>query len=307
MDSLIDVDLNNRSRVWWVSLFLFFTMFLIGMFQELYDMFLTFPKHTSNLAGRYYMMLVCFALLLTYFIPFVLFICYTCRRLDISGHLPLLAFFSGWFIPGWLAGSLNDRADRLLKLMISPHFDKVWGDAAEAPIVEETLKVLVVVWLLYILGRYLKKDFLVAGMAVGMGFQIGEDFSYIEDRITGSFLQYSTAIGYTIDDRISWSLPSHWMYTALVAVGVYYIFFGRKKEQGAHAVRNGILLILLALLEHAYCDSPFPNMLLPDAATDAVMLLAFYVIYVKAVQEQKKLKSITIRERKARKNGERVE
>lgn len=266
----------NRSRKWWLSLFFFLVLFFWGAQKEFNGMLLGKIKPAGDTLARYQMMLFCFLLLLLYFIPFVIFLIYTCRKMKISRRLPVIAFFSGWFIPGWIAGQLNDLCDKLIRLLTSKKFTENWGDAIEAPIVEETLKVLVVVWLLCLIGRHMRKHYLVAGMSVGMGFQISEDLGYIEEQVSGSHADYAEAIPFTLSERVAGGLVSHWCYTGLMAVAIYLIFIERKR-------RPGILLLIAVLLSHGLWDSPLSDIDLGTGVLSAGLFLIFIYVYVKSL------------------------
>lgn len=242
-----------HSRRWWVGLAAFLFLFLVGPFAEFGNIDRGTIHHAPQLAEHYQTMLLCFSLLLIYLVPFFLFVRYTRMRAGVPRWLVVLAFASGLFVPGWIAGELNAGADDLLRLLASKSFVSTWGDAIEAPLVEETLKLLTVVAVLSLVGRRDGRDWLVGGMCVGMGFQFSEDLGYIEDQIVAGHHGFETAVPVTLDDRISGALVSHWTYTALVAVPFLYAwgditFDGgrrlsaarpkqhkRRKAQGAHA------------------------------------------------------------------------
>lgn len=259
---------ENRSKKWWVSLAVFLTLFFLGAGQEFDAMYLEKIKPASETMVRYQMMLLCFLFLLLYFVPFVFFVRYSCRRMHVSGRFPVIAFLCGWFIPGWIAGELNDGSEWLLRRLTSKSFTEMWGDALTAPIVEETLKVLVVVWLLALLGRTSRQHFLLAGMSAGMGFQISEDLGYIEMQAGGSHREFTQLIPFTLTERVAGGLVSHWCYTAVMAVAVWMIFYGKKRKRG-------ILLLLVPLINHGLWDSPLDMQLLM-AVLSAWMFLVFF-------------------------------
>ena len=262
----------KKSIKWWVSCFAFLVMFFWGASKEFSGMYLEKIYPVSETLGRYQMMLFCFLLLLLYFIPFVVFIRYTCRKLEVSRKLHVIAFFSGWFIPGWIAGQLNDASEKLIRMLTSKTFTDEWGDAIETPIVEESLKVIVVVWLLCLIGKHLRKHYLIAGMTVGMGFQISEDLNYIEEQVSGSHSDFVEAIPFTLGERVAGGLVSHWCYTALMAVGIYLFF--REKNR-----KTGILLILAVLLDHGLWDSFLSDSDLGTAILSAALFILFVAVY----------------------------
>ena len=241
-----------HSRRWWVGLAAFLFLFLVGPFAEFGNMDLGTIHHAPQLAEHYQTMLLCFSLLLIYLVPFFLFVRYTRMRAGVPRWLVVLAFASGLFVPGWIAGELNAGADDLLRLLASKSFVSTWGDAIEAPLVEETLKLLTVVAVLRLVGRRDGRDWLVGGRCVGMGFQFSEDLGYIEDQIVAGHHGFETAVPFTLDDRISGALVSHWTYTALVAVAIWLLFCQRRRVRG-------FLLLFVPLLSHAAWDTPLSD------------------------------------------------
>ena len=241
-----------HSRRWWVGLAAFLFLFLVGPFAEFGNMDLGTIHHAPQLAEHYQTMLLCFSLLLIYLVPFFLFVRYTRMRAGVPRWLVVLAFASGLFVPGWIAGELNAGADDLLRFLASKSFVSTWGDAIEAPLVEETLKLLTVVAVLRLVGRRDGRDWLVGGMCVGMGFQFSEDLGYIEDQIVAGHHGFETAVPFTLDDRISGALVSHWTYTALVAVAIWLLFCQRRRVRG-------FLLLFVPLLSHAAWDTPLSD------------------------------------------------
>ena len=277
MEWILHFDFK-RKKTWWILFFAFLTLFVYGSLYEISDIWLDHIRPVSETGQRYLMLLFCFCLLLIYFVPFRIFLKWTCRKQKVSLMLPVMAFFSGWFIPGWVAGDLNDAATALEKHLFPAWFVRMWGGGLEAPLVEETLKVLVVVFLLYLVGRQERKHYLIAGMSVGMGFQIGEDFNYIENAIAGSHKNFMNIIPFTLANRVEGAITSHWCLTALMAIGVY-LFFHEKKR------KSGILFMLCAYLTHAVSDTVLVNTILiglplPMPVTGAIELYVFWKVYM---------------------------
>lgn len=283
--SISSASVNGRKKIQTVSLFVFLTMFMIGIEQELSGMNLGKIRPVSATVAHYQMMLFCAGLLLIYLIPFALFLNYTCRKMSVSRKLAVIGFFSGWFVPGWIAGDLNDAASSLIRHLTSKNFNNAWGDSIEAPIIEETLKVLVVIWVLFLFNRHQHRHCLIAGMAVGMGFQFGEDLSYIENQLTGSFHDFASAISFTITDRISGCLASHWCYTGLTAVAIYLIFRQKRKKAG-------LLLLLAVLVSHGLSDGAVGGVLY-EGLLSALVLVPMFFIYMKTLESCDNIKEKT--------------
>lgn len=120
-----------------------------------------------------------------------------------------------------------------------------------------------------------RKDYLIDGMCTGMGFQISEDLGYIEEQVGGSHKDYMNAIPFTIDSRIETSLTSHWIYTAVMALGIYYFFHEKDRKKG----------LLFMLVDHALWDAPVTENMGAQALLGAVLLFVFFFEYVRIMQE----------------------
>lgn len=212
------------------------------------------------------MLLFCFALFLLYLIPFMIFVKWTVRKLKMSRLLPLIAFFTGWFIPGWIAGQLNHVFELLFRNMGFSGSALEWAEAVQTA-----------VWFLILIGEQAKKDYLTTGMSAGMGFQISEDLGYIEEQVGGSHRDFMNAIPFTIDSRIETSMESHWIYTAIMALGAYYFFYEKDRKKG-------ILFMLVALADHGLWDAPVSGNMGAQALPGAVLLFVFFIECVKIMQ-----------------------
>ncbi|MGN0076212.1 MAG: PrsW family glutamic-type intramembrane protease [Parafannyhessea sp.] len=261
----------RRRRRWWVGLAVFLTLFFIGVSYEFGGMDLGDVHPASLTAARYQAMLECFALLLVYLVPFFVFVRYTRLKSGVPRWFVVLAFFAGWFVPGWLAGDLNDAVSGLIRAAAGKGFANTWGDAIEAPLVEETLKLLTLVLVLGLVHLRGARDWLVGGMCVGMGFQVSEDLGYIESQVAGSRAELANAVPFTLNVRISGALSSHWVYTALVAVAAWLLFCERRRLRGW-------LYLLIPVLAHFMWDTPLSAMgALPTAVIS--LLTAFPFLY----------------------------
>lgn len=263
----------GRRRRWWMGLSAFLLLFLMGVVVEFGNMNRGVLHPAAETATRYQAMLGCSALVLIYLVPFLAFVRYTRLKAGVPRWLVVLALASGLFVPGWIAGELNDAASTLLGVVASKGFVNAWGDAIEAPIVEELVKVLTVCGLLALVGRRDARDWLVGGMCVGMGFQVSEDLSYIEGQIAGSHSDFVTAIPFTLDSRVSGALVSHWTYTALAAVAVWLFFCESRRLRG-------LAVFLIPLISHFAWDSPIADWgLLPMALICLVAALPFLYVW----------------------------
>ena len=263
----------GRSHGWWVGLAAFLVLFCTGFVIEFGDIDRGMAEPAGDTFLRYQLMLECFALLLAYVVPFFAFVRCTRLKAGVPRWLVALAFFAGWFVPGWIAGILNEGAAALVRMATSQRFADAWGDAIEAPIVEEAVKVLAVAAVLRLAGRDRAQDWLVCGRCVGMGFQVSEDLDYIEAQVAGSHADLVTAVPFTLGSRISGALVSHWTYTALMAVAAWLLLSERRR-------RTGLLLMLVPLLSHFAWDSPLGDLgALPLGVICALTAVPFLCVW----------------------------
>lgn len=282
MDFLSDVDLSQKKKAWWISLGGFLLLFFFGALQEFDMIDLGTISPVSETAARYHEMLLCWVLLLLILVPFMVFIHYSCRRMHVSRKLPVIAFFVGCFMPEWIAGNINDHAVSVLTNVMPKAIAKTWGSSLEATIVEEALKVLFVVWFLVLVEVKQRKQYLIAGMSAGMGFQIMEDVSDIEKQLRGSHAAFMNAVKFTLVGRIDVGLMSHWVYTGLMAVAIYLIIYQRQKK-------SGFLLLLSVVVNHFLWDSPVTSVgLLGMAVLATIMFMIGIYVYVQTVQDSDK-------------------
>ncbi len=225
---------------------------------------------------EYMQLLFSFLPLLLYAVPlFLLFKTYS-KKLDIKPIIIIISMIGGAFIVGWSAGLFNEIADELLmKIFGGLGFIDDWLDAIGAPIVEESLKLIVALMVLNITGKRDIKTALVVGAGVGLGFQIVEDISYIvnEEAMNGIFQQSLM--------RVSGSIASHWSMTAVLTVG--YIYYKDRANYTSYNKRNAIDWILGPILVHFLWNSPlttyfdFLILVLPVALT---MILIKHLINI---------------------------
>lgn len=279
--SLLQTDFfEHRTKKWWAGLIAFFVLFFMGASEEFDGMELEVIKPVNRMLERYQMMLFCFLLLLIYMIPCMFFVYYSCRRMHISRKLPVIALLSGWFIPGFITGELNDDLLGLLRHLTSKSFSSMWGAAIIAPVIEESFKLLPVILLLGLIGYRRKEQFLITGMCVGMGFQISEDLNYIERQVSGSNRNLLTAIGFTLNERLS-GLVGHWCYTALAATAIWMICYQREKKKG-------ILLLLVPVISHFLWDSPVNETgVLAESVISAWTFIVFLKVWMKSLPSEK--------------------
>ncbi|MXN62709.1 PrsW family intramembrane metalloprotease [Bacillus sp. BGMRC0062] len=160
----------------------------------------------------------------------------------------VLATLFGATVPTWFAANANEHLFEVAAKLLPPGAGADWGAAVAGPTSEEWAKMLGVVIIMLVASRTLTRPMhgLLVGAFVGLGFQIFENVTYAatsapsdaNDDFTGAFniTLLRSVIG----------ISSHWLYTAIVGVGVAYLL-GRTVTRNSWVVRIGVFLGLFAL------------------------------------------------------------
>ncbi len=166
---------------------------------------------------QFFAVILAASLLLIYVIPFVGLLIFLYKRWQQPLYILPLTFFTGYFSTGWLAGEGNDwLGKKIMTLFGSKSPVMAWLDALTAPVVEEFIKLICVLLLVYLLNADNLKLYFLIGACVGLGFQLCEDVSYIFNIAA----EHMNEIVPQAFNRLSGSLTSHWLYTAIFSVGV---------------------------------------------------------------------------------------
>ncbi|MGM0237931.1 PrsW family glutamic-type intramembrane protease [Enterococcus sp. AZ103] len=237
---------------------------------------------------QYLILLISFLLVALFLIPAT----YLFYRLEKKFKLPYyffpLALVCGYFMPGWLAAYGNQAGVEILHLVFgNGKFIKAWQDALTAPIVEESVKFLVVFLLLKLLKVRRSAAVFILGMAVGLGFQFSEDVSYLVNQASQDFSQIF-AVAFS---RLSGALASHWIYTGLVSLGVFTIY----SKNRLFSKKWGFFWVIAAVLLHFVWDTPINDFqlgelsIVADSLTAFSLFLIFQIIYQLWQQEKSSL------------------
>ncbi|MFC3931562.1 PrsW family intramembrane metalloprotease [Streptococcus dentapri] len=178
--------------------------------------FLEFAKSHGH-ADRYPQLLMTLPLLLIYIIPFALLTNYLRKRFDVPKTVFALTWFLALAIPVNI-GSLGNEflSLLLLKMNLSMQFLNEWGASLTAPFTEEIAKGIVVLLVVLLFRQTSLKTSLLLGIIAGMGFQIIEDSIYIQQTI---FKNGGNGF-VTAFERIAYAGLSHWVFSAIFAVGL---------------------------------------------------------------------------------------
>lgn len=258
--------------------FLFWFMICIGLEEEF------FAYTNSGLTGAQFgIAFACVALMGLYLIPAGLLLVNESRKSHIPPRLLWLSLLAGAFISGWLASYGNDFMDTLLK----PIQDQNLLDSIipmTAPFVEEPVKLFAAFFVLYLLKDWQPKQVLLAGATAGLGFQIIEDFAYINQDISESF---SYAVS-GIFGRMTGAIGSHWLYTALATFGLYLLL---SKAIPKTQKKLGWLLLISSFGLHLIWNSPLNFLETPLPLTGPALCAAGLVLFFKAYQTAEELEN----------------
>lgn len=249
----------------WIVLSLLILLFLYGFEYELNYFYNEKAKAVDYLIA----LSSCF-LLLIYIIPMNFILFRFGEKLGVHKKFIITSLICGMFIPGFLAAYANDNGGLIIEKIFSKSFSDSWGLAFTAPLNEELIKLILVLLILYLLNSKGLKDFFICGFAVGLGFQIMEDISYIG---SDGLLDIDNLFPMVLS-RITGAWSSHWTYTALFSIGFYFILRKRKRS-------SGIFLLLFVFINHFLWDSPYGEYEYVPALLGASMLVCLVFVIKK--------------------------
>ncbi|MDO4919831.1 PrsW family intramembrane metalloprotease [Kocuria sp.] len=253
-----------RSAVWWVFCILV-ALGAPGVTLAVAQSFTAAKDSLLTIAPVFVITLVLFAVLVLWADP------YRARR----GWILALAALYGATVPTWLGIHANGHLSSITAKLLPNGVGADWSAAVAGPTSEEFGKMLGVVMIMLIASHTLRRPMhgLLVGAFVGLGFQIFENVSYAannapsnpNDDLSGAFsvTLLRSAIG----------ISSHWLYSAVVGVGVA-VLLGRtvKRWSLARRILGFVGLFVLGWGLHFWWNSPSPQ-----AAAAILMVLKIAV------------------------------
>ena len=253
-----------------IILFVFIVLVCIGLQYE--TMYFT----DGSMSGTEYgVMGLSIFLALFYMIPAVYLLYRIGHKWETPRKAITLSLLGGIFISGWLSSFANTYIHDLLGVLFPDSaFLNSFESAIVAPLVEEPLKLLPLVFVLALIPVRKLKSLFLLGIASGLGFQMIEDIGYIRTDLP-------EGLAYTISrilERITSALASHWTFSGLAVVGVYLLYRAYKGQKDGK--KQGLIFLGLALGTHFLFNSPFVELEteLPLAfpLVTAITLYSFY-------------------------------
>lgn len=209
-------------------------------------------------------------LLLLYAVPLSYLFYTAAKRWKISLTLFPLIVFLGGFSSGWIATFGNEWVSwGLTALFGSSSLLKQWSDALSAPFVEEFSKGLFAWCFIYLLKIEKPQSAFLTGMGVGLGFQLIEDVDYITEAADKSL---QGVIPEALN-RVSGSVSSHWVYTGIFTLGLFYLM---KQIKGQRA----FLWLLTPILLHFLWNSPWNDTIWLGPVLNALTLLLLVYLFL---------------------------
>lgn len=224
------------------ALFIFYVIVFVMGFEKL---FLNYQVENGN-HTVYLLSFFGLFLCLIYLVPIFHFSTYFIKKFQDSTLFFLISFATGAFITVGLTADLNAYFEGIIGSHMAADTKEAWQYALASPWVEEIVKGIFALIVLLILNKKEKFHYFFSGIGIGLGFQFLEDFGYIlpETMENGAMEKIiPNAL-----NRISGSISSHWVYSAIFMVGIYYIL--REKNP------RGILLMIFVVVVHFIWNSP---------------------------------------------------
>jgi RsiW-degrading membrane proteinase PrsW (M82 family) len=155
----------------------------------------------------------------------------------------------------------NTAVQQLLGLVLPAGTVAQWSAAISAPVIEETSKGLCAAVILLLCSAVMTRisHALLTGMFVGFGFDVMEDLTYSTNSALQDLGSDIGGAGTSLVVRAFTSVPAHWSYTAMTAVGILLLlpsFTGRGVWSTSRRVITACGLFFSAWLMHFVWDSP---------------------------------------------------
>lgn len=203
---------------------------------------------------KFIILIFCMSIIfLVYVLPISFFTFKFSKKEEISKYILILSFIGGGLIIGSLAGMLNFQFSRILLKIFGGNYDiNKHISSIAPPIVEEFLKIIVVVFITIMFKLKTVKSWFFVGISVGLGFQFFEDYSYI----AATMMRDTSNVISEVLSRLKISYVSHWMLTSFFAAGVSMFIYKRDLRKSFIPYLYSVLPFLLhAIWNSVWIDS----------------------------------------------------
>jgi len=179
-------------------LFIFILLLCIGLQYE------TIYYTDGSMSGAEYgLMGVSIFLALFYMIPALYFLFRIGKKWELPKNALILSLLGGMFLSGWLSSFANTYIHDLLEFLFPDSaFLNAFESAIVAPLVEEPLKLLPLVFVLALIPVRKLKSLFLLGIASGLGFQMIEDIGYIRTDLPEGFQRSEFLLEHGLIDAI---------------------------------------------------------------------------------------------------------
>lgn len=220
-------------------------LFFLGLYYEV-NLLIDFKLDINKFLILIFCLLIIF---LIYVLPISFFSFKFAKKHQISLYILIVSFLGGGIIIGSLSGMLNFQFSRIIlklfeKTDISNHISSI-----VPPIIEELLKIIVVIFVAIIFKLKTIKEWFLVGIFVGLGFQFIEDYSYISVTVLG--LGDSTSVISEVLSRVKISYVTHWMLTSFFASGLALLIYRKDLRKSL----TPYLYVILPFVLHAIWNS----------------------------------------------------
>ncbi|MFU2206116.1 PrsW family glutamic-type intramembrane protease [Streptococcus pluranimalium] len=158
-------------------------------------------------------------LIVVYVIPISVLVIVFLGKKGLSYKEYFYTIIFGALLLGQVAGLLNFKvSDMLLTIFDNVPGLEGWIPSIVPPLVEESLKFVLAVILLYLFRINSVWEALSLGAGVGLGFQLSEDYTYVLGTLVDN---HGAPISEALV-RLSGSFASHWLLTALMT-GAWFL------------------------------------------------------------------------------------
>lgn len=177
----------------------------------------------------------------------------------------------------------NDQLGQILARYLEPDTYADWVAALTAPFVEEAAKAMCAAVVLVLCASVFNRisHALLVGMFVGFGFDIAEDLTYATNDAIGSLDSDTSGAGGSLLVRALTSVPAHWAYTGLAAVGVLLLLPTFRNDAGWSRLRRVAVAVVLfagASFMHFTWDGPVLGVWWKFAVNIGVFVTAVLVL-----------------------------